>query len=158
MDQDDLRRIPRVKVCCRVDVRDRFGVWTAITEDICARGCRLVTAKAPRVSSVLEMRLSSDMFPEHLEISGAVAWASDHRVGVTFAPAVDGSHALTTAAWIERLVEHGRVLGPEPIGSASPRLVPAVRRPASGPRANPRPAQVVHHDDPEAGFPPLQHG
>ena len=42
---EELRRIPRVAVCCRVVVRDRYGVWTAVTEDFCVRGCQLLTAR-----------------------------------------------------------------------------------------------------------------
>lgn len=140
MHQDDLRRIHRLKVCCRADVRDRFGVWTAVTDDVCARGCRLVTAKSPRVGSALELTLSSDLFSESLEVTAHVAWVSDQRVGVNFADATR-SGALSPAEWVEQLVAHGRVLGPEPVGSSGPRLVPAVRRPAAAPRGGVRVAQ-----------------
>jgi hypothetical protein len=160
MDQDELRRTQRVKVCCRVDVRDRFGVWNAVTEDVCARGCRLVTAKSPRLGTVLELTLSSDLFPEVLEVTAYASWVSDRRVGVTFIATGARRGAHTSVEWVQRLVEHGTVQRPEPRGSASQTLVPAVRRPAPG-RAGVRPTLVTMREGPEGDevrVLPLQHG
>ncbi len=161
MHQDDLRRIQRVRVCCRVDVCDRFGVWTAITEDVCSRGCRLVTSKSPRIGSLIELRLSSDLIAEALEIAASVAWVSEHRVGVSFVVADVRPRALSADEWVERIVEHGKVLGPEPVGSTGPRLAPALRRPLSAPRVSARPPLVAAADAPDAGDAlvlPFQHG
>ncbi len=146
MDNDELRRISRMKVCCRVDVRDRFGVWTAVTDDVSARGCRLVSGKHPRVGSVLELTLSSDLFPDVLEVTGSAAWVSDRRVGVVFASA-SRTGGLSPADWVERLVQHAKVLGPEPMGSVSPRLVPSVRRPSPPSRSHRLPAKTAPRDD-----------
>ncbi len=160
MHRDDLRRTQRVKVCCRVDVRDRFGCWTAVTDDVCARGCRLVTAKVPRIGTVLELTLSSDLFPEVLVVTAHAAWVSDQRVGVNFVAEAARPGALSTAEWVERLIEHGRVMGPEPVGSAGPRLVPAIRRPASLSAPGPRPSQAPSHepDQEDHRVIPLHHG
>ncbi len=146
MHEDELRRIQRLKVCCRVDVRDRFGVWTAITEDVCSRGCRLVTTNNPRVGALLDLTLSSDLFSEVLEVTGDVAWVSDHRVGVKFARA-SRAGAVSPAEWVERLVQVAKVLGPGPVGSTAPRLVPNVRRPPLASRPHRLPAKPAPLDD-----------
>jgi hypothetical protein len=147
MHQDDLRRVQRVKVCCRADVRDRFGIWTAVTEDVCARGCRLVSAKVPRVGAVLDLALSSDLFSEVLDVTAYAAWVSDNRVGVNFVTGKGHPGALSPAEWIDRLVDRARVFGPEPLGSTGPRLAPAVRRPGYAARAGSRSAQAASRDD-----------
>ncbi len=162
MHQDELRRIDRVRVCCRVDVCDRFGIWTAVTDDVCARGCRLVTIKSPRVGSLLNLTLSSDLFPETLEVAGSVAWVSDLGVGVSFAIGEARAHALSAKEWVDRLVEHGRVFGPEPVGSTGPRLAPALRRSPSAPRVSARPPSATalgeSADGDDALVLPFQHG
>lgn len=137
---------------------DQFGVWTAVTEDVCPRGCRLLTSKLPRVGSLLALTLSSDLFAEALEVGARVAWVSDQRVGVTF---VDGSArpgGLSPTEWVERLTAHGRVLGPEPVGATGIRLVPAIRR-HQGARPFSRPASPPREGaaDDVLAF-PSQHG
>ena len=155
MQRDDLRRIQRVKVCCRVDARDRFGVWTAVTEDLCAQGCGLVTPTLPRVGSMLELTLWSDLFPEPLEVSANAAWASDRRVGVTFVATESRLGRLSPADWIERIIEHGRVLGPEAVGSDVPRVVPVVVRRSGAAARGLEQRHAVHEGvtrvDPESG-------
>ena len=127
MNGDDLRRFGRVSVCCRVEVRDRFGVWTAVTEDFGARGCRLLTNQLPRRGSLLTMRLSSDLFPEELEVRARAVWGTLERIGVAFleSPAREG--ALSPADFLELVVEHGRP-GPGIRAVDSPRLVPVIGR------------------------------
>ena len=146
MHEDELRRNQRVKVCCRVDVRDRFGVWTAVTDDVSARGCRLVTTKDPRVGSVLELTLSSDLFPDVLEVTGYAAWVSDHCVGVNFASA-SRTGGMSPAEWVDLLAQHAKVLGPEPVGSTGPRLAPSVRRPPLASRPRRLPAKPARSDE-----------
>ncbi len=146
MHEDELRRIPRVKVCCRVDVRDRFGIWTAVTDDVSARGCRLVTAKSPRTGSVLELSLASDLFSEVLEVTGYAAWVSRHRVGVHFASA-SRTGGISPAEWIDMLIEHAKVLGPEPVGSTGLRLVPTLRRPPQFARPHRLPPKPALRDE-----------
>ncbi len=151
MREDELRRTPRVKVCCRVDVRDRFGIWTAVTEDVCGRGCRLVTTKVPRLGSLLDLTLSSDLFSEVLEVTGYAAWVSDHRVGVNFASA-SRSGGMSPADWVDELIQHARVLGPEPVGSTGPRLVPSVRRPPLAARPHRVKTALSDDFDPESAL------
>ncbi len=138
--EDDLRRIYRLHVCCRADVCDRFGVWTAVTEDISDRGCRLVATRSPRLGSILELTFTSDLFPESLEVSARVVWASSGRVGVSFLPSE--RRGPTPAEWVARVVEHGRVGSSGPRRVGAPRLVPVVE---SAPRdgASERGARVV---------------
>jgi hypothetical protein len=146
MHRDDLRRTPRLRVCCRADVRDRHGVWTAITEDVCARGCGLLTPKLPRVGSVLEL------IAEPLEVLAEAAWASDDRVGAIFLEHAVRAGALSPSEWIDEILEHGRVLGPEAIGAESPRVVPVVLRRGAGAHAlGPRRAAQERAPRPEAG-------
>ncbi len=130
MRQEEQRRIPRVSVCCRVDVRDPSGVWTGVTDDVSVRGCRIVTGKLPRVGSVLELTISSDLFPEALEVAADVAWVSEECIGVTFLEPAGRSRArkMSPAKWVESVIEHGRVQGPEALDAAAPRVVPAIVR------------------------------
>ncbi len=146
MHEDDLRRIHRVMVCCRVDVRDRFGLWTAVTDDVSSRGCRLVTTRNPRIESLLDLTVSSDLFSDILEVTGYVAWASGHRVGVRFASA-SRTRGISPTEWVEQLAHHAKVLGPEPVGSTGPRLAPSLRRPPSGARSGRLPARPALPDD-----------
>ncbi len=119
-----------MKVCCRVDVRDRTSVWTAVTDDFCARGCSLVTSRLPRIGATLELTLWSDLFPDPLHVVGTAAWVSDRRIGVTFVAGAPRGR-ITPAEWGALLVEHGRVFGPEPVGAEAPRVVPVVLRRAT---------------------------
>ncbi len=129
---DDLRRMTRHSVCCRVDVRDRFGLWTAVTEDVSDQGCRLVTAKQPRVGATLQLTLSSDLFPESLEVDARTVWVTARCVGVAFDKPAEG--ALTPSEWIARVVEYGRVEGAGARARGAPQIVPVVRRGRAGPR------------------------
>ncbi len=152
MPRDDLRRSQRMKVCCRVDVRDRLGVWSAVTEDFCARGCGIISAKLPRIGSVLELTFWSDLFPEPLDVIARTAWVSDRRVGVTFIATTPRNAGLSPAEWENRIVEHGRVPGPEPIGSEGPRVVPVLSR-----RSVP-PSRVVEHKNAASDVPARRDG
>ncbi len=118
-----------------------------------------MTAKVPRVGAVLELTLSSDLFPDVLQVTGCAAWVSDQRVGVDFADAATAG-TLSPEEWVERVVEHGRVLGPELVGPGGPRLVPVIRRPSSTvPLA--WPSEAPPRDAPGGGdhrVIPLHHG
>lgn len=96
---EDQRRGPRVQTCCRAVVRDANGVWSAIADDLGARGCRLVTSRDPPLGATLEVTLASDLFDAELRASASVVWARDGRVGVAFAP----EDAAAAAAWYVRL-------------------------------------------------------
>ncbi len=133
---EELRRIDRVSVCCRVSVRDRYGVWTAVTEDICKRGCRIFTSRLLRAGSLLTVTLSSDLFPEELEAVSQAVWATPERLGVIFIDPVVRPGSLPPDAWIAKVLEHGATPG-----SLSPEVVPVVRR--LGPRAAARGVQLL---------------
>jgi hypothetical protein len=139
MTQDELRRAPRVKVCCRVDVRQRHGVWTAVTEDLSARGCRVVSSQLPRLGSRLLISLSSDLFPDELSTEGEVVWVSGEQLGIVFLEEAKRAGALSPAGWLQRVLEHGQPpeRGAHAVGD---RVVPVVRRGA--PRN--RPAIPIH--------------
>jgi hypothetical protein len=129
MHGDDLRRLGRVSVCCRVDGCDSLGVWTAVTEDVCARGCRIVTRRLPRLGSLLRLTLSSDLFDEALDVGARAMWGTPDRVGVVFVSGAARPGALSPADWLALLVRHGQPSGG---GLAmGGRIVPAIRRAAA---------------------------
>lgn len=103
---DDLRRITRVTVCCRVVVADRYGVWTGITENVSARGCLIVTSRLLRPGTKVHLTLSSDLFPEEFEVLAEVVWATPERLGVSFVRTL-GSATLAPEAWLARVIEFG---------------------------------------------------
>ena len=102
METEELRRGPRVSTCCRVDVRERGSVWTAVTEDVCSRGCRVVSARDPRVGTAVTLTISTDAFDAELEIEGEVVWARDGRVGIVFVGPTERT-SITPAAFVTRL-------------------------------------------------------
>lgn len=119
---EDLRRIPRVSVCCRVVVSDRYGIWTAITDDLCERGCQLVTQRLLRPGTLVHLTLASDLFPEELEVVGRTVWTAADRLGVLF-DAVDPG-GFTPRAFLDKVLEHGEL----PDSTTTWRLVPSVQR------------------------------
>lgn len=140
---EDLRRARRVCVCCRVDVLQAGGVWTAVTEDLGARGCRIVTAREPRVGTAVRLRIGADVLDDELEVTGRVAWSGGGRAGLVFA---NHPSAASPAAWVERLARADpptlRVrapLGEEPASIAEAR---ARRTHRDGARELPGPRQA----------------
>lgn len=125
MRQDELRRAPRVSVCCRVVVRERLGIWTAVTADIGARGCGVVTPKLPRLGSLLTMTLSSDLFAPELEVIAETVWATTDRLGVLFVETVVRGGALLPPEWLVQVIERGRAPGPEDLVA---RVTPVILR------------------------------
>jgi hypothetical protein len=124
---DDLRKILRVTVCCRAVVNDRYGVWTAVTENVSARGCLLVTGRLLRAGTVVGVELSSDLFPEELKASGEVMWSSHERMGVGFTGFDARPGALSAEAWLDKVIEFGEVAD----SSSAWRVVPFVDRSAT---------------------------
>lgn len=121
---DDMRRNPRLAVCCRAVVHDRYGVWTGVTDSVSARGCRIVTQRMLRAGSSLSLTLSSDLFPQDLDVGGHAVWASCDRVAVIFSSAPRPG-SLSPAEWFSRLLEVGA-------SDSASRVVPSIR--AVGPR------------------------
>lgn len=127
------RRAARWAARCRVVLRDRFGAWTGETEDVGARGCRFVSARAQTVGALVQLTIVSDRLEEALETSGQIVWARRDATGATRAGVLfTGStraDATTPAAWVEALaaaergatraaVEPGRAIA-LPAGSPS---------------------------------------
>jgi hypothetical protein len=145
--EEELRRTHRVSVCCRVVARDRFGAWSAVTEDVCAHGCRIVTARLLRPGCPVHVTLASDLFAEELEAQAEAVWATPDLLGVRFVRVASRARALTAEAWVDRLIDHGAVAGAAP-GALLTRIVPALMRPgrAAAPAAAPElvTAAIVH--------------
>jgi hypothetical protein len=137
---EELRRIPRLSVCCRVMVNDRYGVWSAVTENISARGCRIVSSRLLRRGTRVQITFSSDLFPDDLEATGEVAWATGERLGVVFVDGATRAGARSPAAWLNKVLEHGAT----PDSPITHRVVPSVsRRPAPAPAPEPAPIGFV---------------
>ena len=124
---EDLRRITRVAVCCRVVVCDRYGVWTAVTEDVSSRGCQLVTARLLRPGTLVDVTLSSDLFADELETIGEVVWATSDRLGVAFVRPIARA-ALSPAEWVAKVIEHGEIPDSGTTWRVAPSVVPASAR------------------------------
>ncbi len=139
MRDDDLRRFPRIASRCRVEIRDRYGVWSAETEDVGPRGCRIVAARAQTVGTLLRLTLSSELVPAPLEVAGQVVWACRNgtaRAGISFAGAAGSPGATGPSAWFESLLAAedlrcgGIVIAvgaPEPAEPLPPRLFARAR-------------------------------
>lgn len=108
-ERDEMRRVERFRACCRVDVRQAYAVWNAITEELSVRGCRLLTRELPRLGVTLDMTLSSDLFSEDLETDGEVVWIDAGRIGVSFRDRGKPLRAgvLSVTEWIEIVMALG---------------------------------------------------
>ena len=150
---EELRRIKRLRFCCRAVARDRYGVWTAVTEDLSARGCRIVTKRLLRPGSQIVLALSSDLFEEELEVGAEVVWTSRDALGVAFRGEEAGARprrgrgrdTLSPERWLHKLLEQGSTQG-----SGPPRVVPSLARRAAirealRPRAGSDDARVLLH-------------
>lgn len=117
---DNLRRVDRMRFCCRALARDRYGIWTAVTEDVSERGCRIITQRALRPGTELVLTLESDLFVDELQVIAEAVWSGPDRIGARFRDAAAGAR-LTPQAWVRMVVEHGAVGG-------WPRVLPALSR------------------------------
>lgn len=145
--QEELRRAPRVRVCCRVDVRQPFGVWSAVTADLSTRGCRIVTPQLPRLGSRLPLLLSSDVLSDDLYTTGEVVWVSGDQLGLLFREHAKQAGSLSAADWVRRVLALGNA-GPAEAdaGELTPdRVVPAVSK------ATPKLAAIPLHSRRHSG-------
>jgi hypothetical protein len=119
---DELRRAVRFRACCRVEVCQPYAVWTAITEELSLRGCRLLTEQVPRLGATLAMTLSTDLFGDDLETVGEVVWSDSGRLGVRFRERASRARAgaPSAAEWVARVLASGRSPG------AAADVVPAI--------------------------------
>ena len=113
-----------MKVCCRVMVRDRYGVWTAVTDNLSSRGCCITTRRLLRAGTRLKITLSSDQLSEDLELNGTVAWTTDVTLGVNFDDGSNGSSVGAVAAWLDELIKVGETAD----FLTTHRVVPSVSR------------------------------
>lgn len=121
---EDLRRAERIAVCCRAVVRDRYGTWTGVTQDVSSRGCRIATARQLRPGARVHLTLSSDLFAEELEVAAEVVWVAPHRLALVFLEPWRPPGALSPSAWVSLVLAHGA----PPADAATRRTVPFVQR------------------------------
>ncbi len=104
---EELRRFPRIVSRCHVEIRDRYGVWTAETEDVGPRGCRIVTPRAQTVGTLLRLTISSELVAAVLEVAGQVVWARRDRTpraGISFTGTNGSPRATGPSAWFDSLL------------------------------------------------------
>lgn len=151
---EDLRRTPRVGVCCRATVHDRYGLWTGVTVDVSASGCRIVSPRLLRAGTHVIVTLSSDLFADELEMVGEAVWATSQHVAVAFGRPTRVA-TLTPGAWLEKILEASGA-GSSPVvpalGGRSRPAIPLTQRdaqpssPARAPPANaPAPERALRH-------------
>jgi hypothetical protein len=134
---EDLRRKPRLAVCCRAVVHDRHGVWTGVTADVSATGCRIISRRLLRAGSQLIVTLSSDLVTDELDVLGEAVWATREHLAVSFGRPVR-SGGLTPAQWLERVLDAGVDSAAHPPTGPGPGVRPlppvSLRRPTPRPR------------------------
>jgi hypothetical protein len=119
----ELRRFARLPSRCRVLVRDRYGSWDALTEDVSPRGCRIVAPRRQTIGTLVRLTLVADRLLEPLLVSGQVVWVKDGpppQAGISFmgSPS-DGPGA---GAWVRTL--EASATGRESDAAPSVHLVP----------------------------------
>ena len=103
-ERPDLRRFARLPARCRVWVRDRYGVWDAYTEDISARGCRIVTPRPLAVGTLVRLTILDERLEAPLIVTGQVVWAAGERperAGILFAGSPLGGPGA--GPWVQSL-------------------------------------------------------
>lgn len=144
---EDLRRTPRVGVCCRAVVHDRYGLWTGVTVDVSASGCRIVSPRLLRAGSRVIVTLSSDLFADELEMVGEAVWATSEHVAVSFSRPTRAA-ALTPGEWFEKVLEAGATAGSSPVvpalGVPPPRAIALAPRGAQPSASAARPPAGAH--------------
>jgi hypothetical protein len=97
------RRSPRAPARCRVGVVSGQGTFEAVTEDVGAHGCQLVSPRLVRKGEPVQLELAHGALKEPLRLAGRVAWASERapwRLGIAF----DESAHEDSTRWFERLL------------------------------------------------------
>jgi hypothetical protein len=84
-----------------VEIDDRFGAWSAVTEDVGVRGCRIVSSRAPRLGALVQLTLRSERLVAPLRMAGQAVWARDGRIGISFVGPLSGT--VSPATWIREL-------------------------------------------------------
>lgn len=98
------RRFARLPSRCRAWVRDRYGVWDAVTEDVSPRGCRIVTPRRQSVGTLVRLTLLAEALGEPLIVSGQIVWVEDGpplRAGISFTGSP--SDVPGAGAWVRSL-------------------------------------------------------
>lgn len=87
----DPRRSRRAQATCSAEVVTAAGRFTAVTEDVGARGCRLLTPRPLRPGERVELALAHAGLARRFQAAGHVAWTAVAggrcRAGVSFEPA-----------------------------------------------------------------------
>lgn len=83
------------------------------------------------------MSLSSDLFSDELSTIGEVVWVSGEQLGILFLEEARRTSSLSPAAWLERVLEHGKLHDHAVLSQDAERVVPVVRGASGGGSAIP---------------------
>lgn len=103
---NERRRIPRLPLECPVEIRDRFTICIARTEDVGSRGCRIAMKRAIAVGTLLRLRFAPGDGADPVELLGQAVWvrtAPRIEAGVAFTGTVSASDPRPEA-WLDQLV------------------------------------------------------
>jgi hypothetical protein len=103
----DRRRIGRIPIRCAVVVREKLATWDTETEDVAARGCRIVLKRAVAPGALLRLSFQAGAGAEALDAVAQVAWtrkSPPSSAGVTFLSAPQPPSRSLAGNWIDRLL------------------------------------------------------
>ncbi|HYD42117.1 MAG TPA: PilZ domain-containing protein [Anaeromyxobacter sp.] len=100
----DPRRSMRAQATCHAEVVTAADRFTAVTEDVSAQGCRLVTPRPLRPGERVQLALGHAGLSRRLTAAGHVAWAvvagGRSRAGISF----DAAAQADGARWFAELL------------------------------------------------------
>jgi hypothetical protein len=101
------RRLARIPLRCAVVVREKLATTLAETEDIGARGCRIVLKRPAPPGTLLQIRFLPAGATEPLDAVGQVVWSRKTpplEAGIAFVSAPRAASTPSVGGWMETLV------------------------------------------------------
>lgn len=101
------RRLARIPLRCAVVVREKLATTIAETEDVGARGCRVVLKRPAAPGTLLQIRFVPGGAAEPLDAVGQVVWSrrtSPLEAGIVFLSAPRAASSDACGSWLEALV------------------------------------------------------
>ena len=100
---ENSRRAPRVPIVLETDVVLGYAVWQAVTVDFGTGGCLLLPGRAIDEHARLVLEVHTDDLPDHLTVTGWIAWQAGLRCGIRFGRS---SRGLPPHEWFLQLLAH----------------------------------------------------
>lgn len=136
----ETRRTPRLPARCSTEVRFGAGLWTGLTDDLGAGGCRIEARFALRPGEPVSLKLRFGGVRDALDVVGMVAWTTPKppwTTGVAFARGQEDKARRFVRAVLAAAPTLAEAQPPEP-GDRAPRPPPPVASPAPEPLLAPR--------------------